>query len=79
MIERVYNFEKIKSIFIGLISISLVLLLELIFLLKVSSIYQLPLRIYIESIIAPIIVGSGIIGYLYWYNRSAFLCHCQDH
>lgn len=72
MIESVYNSEKIKSIFIGLISISLVLLLKLIFLLKVSSIYQLPLRIYIESIVPPIIVGSGIIGYLYWYNRSAF-------
>lgn len=72
MIESVYNSEKIKSIFIGLISISLVLLLEFIFLLKVSSIYQLPLRIYIESIVAPIIVGSSIIGYLYWYNRSAF-------
>lgn len=72
MIESVYNSEKIKSIFIGLISISLVLLLELIFLLKVSSIYQLPLRIYIESIVPPIIVGSGIIGYLYWYNKTIF-------
>ena len=72
MIEKVYSSKKIKSIFMGLISISLVLLLEIIFLLKVSSTYQLPLRIYIESIVAPIIAGSAIIGYLYWYNKTVF-------
>ena len=72
MIEKIYDFIRQKGILIGITVTFFVLLLEFIFLLKISSTYPLPPRVYLESIVAPIIIGSGIIGYLYWYNREIF-------